>query len=119
MKSAKYYISTLFALALSIVPPMIAAISYFPFWMDKGDGAIISGFTVMLLLIAVIPLFKLIKRMLASPSILFIWLMIYLLFSAAKNIADEMTVIAFVGVVSNTVSTFIFKITERYGKRKV
>lgn len=119
MKSAKYYIATLFALVLSTLPPIIAALSYFPFWRESGEGAIISGFTLMLLLIAAIPLFKLIKRMLASPSILFIWLIIYLLFSAAKNIADEMTVISFVGVVSNTVSTFIFKIAERYGKRKV
>ncbi len=113
MRNIKYYLITSIALFLSIVPVIIATLSYFPIWRERGGAALLSGFTLLLLFICIIPLLKLVKKMLASPSILFVWLFIFLLFFCLRKIADEMTVIAFTGFVSNTVSAILFRIAKR------
>ena len=113
MKRPKYYFITGIAVLLSILPAAIATLSYFPIWRAKGGAAILSGFTVLLLLLCTAPLIKLIKKILASPSILFVWLAVFLLFFLLREIADEMTVISFVGFISNATAAVLFKIAER------
>ena len=114
MSKFKFYAVTVFALALSTLPAIFTTLAYFPLWRERGTGAFLSGFTLVLLLVAIAPIFKLVRRMLASPSILFVWLFLFLTFFLLKSIADEMTVIAFVGLISNTAAALLFKFAERY-----
>ena len=114
MSKFKFYAVTVFALALSTLPAIFTTLAYFPLWRERGTGAFLSGFTLVMLLVAIAPILKLVRRMLASPSILFVWLFLFLTFFLLKSIADEMTVITFVGLISNTAAALLFKFAERY-----
>ena len=112
-RSLKALSLRLFALLVCTVPPIIATLSYFPIWRARGEGAALSGFTVLLLLISAYPLVKAVKRLLSSPSVFTVWLLLFLTFLIIRSIAYEMTVISFVGFVSNLIGACIFKITQR------
>ena len=47
------------------------------------------------------------------------WLIAFILFLSLSRIADEMTVISFVGLISNLIGSLIFKLARRYGKEDV
>ena len=76
-------------------------------------GAVLSGFALILLLLSFVPLFKLVKKMLESPAAHTMWLICFILFFCLSKIADEMTVISFVGFVSNLIGAAIFKLADR------
>ncbi len=96
--------------AVSVIPTALAVISYFPMWVAEGGESILSGFTALLLILTAVPLFRLIRRLLHSPSAWMMWLVAFLLFFLLSRIADEMTVISFVGLVSNIVGALIYRI---------
>ena len=88
---------------------------YFPLWLDRGASKSISGVALLFLFVAAIPLFKLITSYLKSPSAPLVWFFIFIIFLMLSKIADEVTVIAFVGFVSNLVGALFFRIA---GKEK-
>ncbi len=100
-------------LIFSVAPPLSAILLYFPIWTDRGGGAVLSGFTLLLLLLAFTPLFKMAKSMLRSPSAYAMWFIVFLLFFMLSKIADEMTVISFVGFIGNLIGSFFFKAANR------
>jgi chromate transport protein ChrA len=101
------------ALAVSVLPAMITALLYFPFWAERGDEAVISGLAALLMLLAALPIYRLAKRLLASPSVWVMWLFVFILFYSTSKIADEMIVISFVGAVSNAIGAVMFRISRR------
>ena len=101
------------ALAISTLPPIIATLTYFPIWKHKGPAAALSGFTLVLLLISAIPLFKHVKRFFESASSVKIWLVLFIIFIILRNIADEMTTISLVGLISNCIGALLFKIASK------
>ena len=103
----------LFALLLSTVPVIAATLSYFPLWKRGGAVSMISGFTLLLLLLSIVPLIRLLKRIFASPTASTMWLIIFLIFLILKEIADEMVVIAFIGYISNLLASFIWRYVGR------
>ena len=106
----KRVIFNLIGLIISILPVTITTLSYFPFWRNAGGGAVVSGFTVLLLVLCSAPLFRLIKRILSSPSAEKIWLITFIVFFALSKIAEQMTVISLVGLISNLISSIFFKL---------
>lgn len=96
--------------AVSIIPTAVAVLSYFPLWISEGGESVLSGFCALLLILTAVPLYRLIKRLLRSPSAWVMWLVTFLAFFFLSRIADEMTVISFVGVVSNVIGALIFRI---------
>ena len=102
-------------LALCIIPPALAIFLYFPVWVAKGGEYILSGVAVLLMIVAFVPLFKLVKRLLRSPSGYAIWLAIFLLFFFVSRIAEEMIVISFVGFISNIAGAVLFRIARGGG----
>ena len=106
------------ALLISVLPPALAALSYFPLWSSVGADTALSGFTAFLLLLAAVPIFRLIRRMLATPSAWMMWLIIFLLFLALSRVADEMVVVSFVGFVSNGLGAVLFKLAGRGAKNE-
>lgn len=101
------------ALAISVLPAMITALAYFPFWAERGDDAVISGIASLLMLLAALPIYRLTKRLLASPSVWVMWLFVFILFYSTSKIADEMIVISLVGTLSNAIGAIMFRIARR------
>lgn len=101
------------ALLVSTVPALICTAAYFPVWSVRGEGAVLSGFGLILTLLAAIPVFRYVKAHIGSISAPFIWLIVFAVFFALGSIAHEVTVIAFVGFVSNLVGAIIFKLSRK------
>lgn len=99
-------------LALSTVPPIVAVLSYFPFWRAASDGSTVCGFTLLLILLAGRPLYKHLRAHFASPASYTLWFAVFIAFLALSRIADEVTVIAFVGFVSNLAAAVSFKMSK-------
>ena len=101
-------------LVLCVVPVAASVLFYFPLWCTKGGGAVVSGFTVLLLILCVIPLGKHLRQIFKSPSGYMLWLTLFIIFLLLSKIADEMTVISFVGFVGNAMGAIAFKLAEKY-----
>ena len=104
-------------LIFSIVPVLTAILLYFPIWNERGGGTVLSGFALLLLLLAFVPLFRMIKAALKSPSSYTMWFIVFIIFFMLSKIADEMTVISFVGFVGNFVGSLFFKAARRIERR--
>lgn len=98
-----------------IVPATLAIISYFPIWLGEGGGKVLSGFTVILCVVAHVPIIKGIKRLFDSPASYTVWLVIFIAFLILSNIAHEMTVISFVGFLGNLIGAVLFKLSGKIG----
>ena len=101
-------------LMLCVVPVATAVLLYFPLWCTMGGGAVVSGFSVLLIILCIIPLGKHIKEMLKSPSGYTLWLVLFVLFLLLSKIANEMAVISFVGFIGNVLGAIAFKLSEKY-----
>ena len=110
--SAKNLLLRTFALAVCTLPAAIATLCYFPIWKSRSSGSLLSGFTVLLLLVCAYPTVKAIKRLFRTPSVFTVWLLLFLGFSLVKSIAYEMTVISFVGMISNMIGALLFKLSR-------
>ena len=99
---------------ISILPPLVAILSYFPVWVAEGGETVLSGFTALLIILAAMPLYRLLRRALASPSVWCMWLVAFILFLLLSRIADEMTVISLVGLISNLMGALLFRLAKRY-----
>ena len=101
-------------LAVSIIPVTAAILSYFPVWARRGDSSILSGISLVLVAIALVPLYKHVRAALRSPSAPMMWFFSFLVFLLLSRIADEMTVISFVGFVTNVLGSLCFKRARMY-----
>ncbi len=98
---------------LCILPPAICTLTYFPLWKAVGYEQCIAGGGALLLVLCLIPLYKLITRGFAKFSAYVMWLLLFLLFLALSKIADQMIVISFVGFVGNLLGAICFNIAGR------
>lgn len=98
------------ALISCTVPVLCATLSYFPEWIEYGDGRAISGAFLLVLILAAHPLFKAFKMIFHSPASYVMWLVAFLLFFSLSKIAHEMTVISLVGFLSNLVGALLFRL---------
>ena len=100
-------------IAVCVIPPLCAILSYFPIWVKREGACMLSGFALLLVTLAFIPFYKQVIRILKSPSAYMMWLIVFILFLLLSRIADEMTVISFVGFISNLIGAVILKLAER------
>ncbi len=114
----KFALLRITGLSVCIFPAFIAVLSYFPIWMARNDTSIVSGFTLLLLGVSLIPLWKYISIVMRSPSAPLMWLIMFVIFFTLSKIAEEMTVISFVGFVSNLIGAAIFRFADRYKQKK-
>ena len=63
---------------------------------------------------AAVPAVRFFKKIIASPSATLIWFISFVLFFSLSRIAEDMTVISFVGFISNLVGAVFFKLADRY-----
>lgn len=98
---------------LCIVPPIVCTLSYFPLWRSAEKS--VSVAVLVLILIAALPLYKLVKEKLKSPASYTVWLLLFILFFTLSKIAAEMTVISFVGFIGNALGAVFFAGARRLG----
>ncbi len=113
MKSAGFNIFIrLVALAFSTMPPTAATLLYFPLWRSEGAATLLSGTVLLLLLISLMPIGRVLKRFLRSPAVHTVWFIAFIFFFALSRIADELTVISFVGFIGNIIGALLFKLAD-------
>lgn len=105
-------------LAISIIPVSIAIFSYFPIWAKRDDNSLLSGISLLLIAVALVPLYKHIRQTLRSPSAPLMWFFSFAIFLLLSRIAHEMTVISFVGFVTNLIGSLFFKAAKRCGEEE-
>ena len=76
----------------------------------------ISGGVALLIILAALPFYKFLQKRLESAASYIIWLIIFLFCFLMEKIIDQVTVISFVGLVSNLVGALLLKIGERFNK---
>ena len=117
-RSTKSLLLKAAGLIVSIAPVSIVVLNYFPLWKNRSPKALLSGFAVLLLLICFYPLVKAIKKYFHSPSVFTVWMFLFIAFILVESIAYEMTVISFVGMVSNLIGAVLFKLAKRRDKNE-
>ena len=116
MSDTKRKLFKLAGLIISTLPPLLAVLSYFPIWRERGAEAMLSGLSLCLIMMTAIPIFRAIKTAFKSPSAPIVWFMVFLLFFALSKIADDITVIAFVGFISNLIGALFFTVAKKEKK---
>ena len=106
-------------LAISIIPVTVSIFSYFPIWIAREDASILSGISLILMALAFVPMYKYFRSILRSPSAPVMWLISFILFLLLSRIAHEMTVISFVGLISNLIGSVFFRIAQKGGKAEM
>ena len=105
-------------LAICVLPVLSAIILYFPIWKERGAATALSGFALLLVLMALIPLFSTVKSLLRSPAAYTMWFIAFITFLLISKIADEMTVISFVGFISNLIGAFFLRAAKKPRKEE-
>lgn len=115
---AKSRVIKAIALAIDISAPLIATLTQFPVWIESSAEATVSGIVLLLAFFSCIPFLKYLKSYFKSPSIPVVWLILFVILTLLNNIIDQMVVVCFVGLISNSIGTLIYKIGDNVGKDK-
>ena len=103
--------------ALCVVPPALAILERFPLWAREGGAPLISGFSLLLLLVAAIPLRRglqrALRRFLESPSAFTIWGVLWLACEFFGRIAVSLADIALLATLSSLLGAFFFRLAGR------
>lgn len=111
-KTVRAVVLKAIGLALCVLPVTACIFLYFPVWQARGGEVLLSGVALLLLMLATLPLYKVIKAALRSPASYTVWLIAFILFLLLSRIADEMVVISFTGFVGNALGAVCFKLAE-------
>ena len=98
-------------LSFCTLPPIICTLSYFPLW-ESDSGKSLAGGVALLLAISALPLIKHLSRLLTSGASYVMWALIFLTFLSLSRIAEQMTVISFVGFISNLIGAVLIRIAR-------
>ena len=96
----------------AILPPAIAFVEKFPVLKEKNYDAVVSWFAVLMLFVCTVPFWRKLKEMLKSPDATFLWLAIFCVFAAVKNIVEGMIVVAFCGLCGNLFAKLMFMVSR-------
>ena len=99
-------------LIICVVPPAVCTLSYFPLWTAAGGGRVIAGGAALLLVMCAMPILKFFKKNFETFASYIMWLCAFLVFLLLSRIAEEMTVITFVGFVSNVIGAIFFALAK-------
>lgn len=115
-KWSKSALLTVLGMVLCTVPAMVGVLQYFPLWMDSKEKSI-CFFTVVLLLISCIPLWKYLREMLKSPSAWQLYLIIGGLFYVIDSIAGDVAKIFLFATPFSVVGAFLFRLAKKVKER--
>ena len=112
-KPLRYFVFRTLGIIFSVIPPMLCTLLYFPIYAEASAEKLLSLGTLTLLLIAFLPLTRIVAARLKSPSATLIWLAIFLLFYLLGRIAAEMTVVSFFGFIGNLIGSVFFALSKK------
>ena len=98
---------------LSVLPPALATLSYFPLWIKAGASQTVSGLCAFILVICSVPFVRIVMRHLRTPSLPIFWAVSYLLLKCLSSVIVELCVIAFVGACSNALGAVFFHLAKK------
>ena len=104
-----YYVG----IAVSVLAPLITALTQFPVWTDKVPKTQLGGMFVFTALISCIPFLKHIRMQLKTPSAVTVWAVIFLICWSMSKIVEQMYDIALVGLVANIVGAILCAVGNR------
>ncbi len=96
----------------SVLPPVIATLSYFPLWQTRDAETVISGISALLLIFSALPLVRILAAKMRTPSATMLWAILFVLFFSLCRIADEMCVISFAGMLGGAVGSIFFRLCK-------
>lgn len=99
-------------LTLCTVPAAIAVLEHFPIWIGEGIRPTLSAMSVIMLVLAAIPLKRAISKYLESPSAWSIWLAIWALSTLLTGIIYSIARIALVAFVGNALGAVCFRLAR-------
>lgn len=94
-------------LLLSVLPPAIATLEYFPLWLSEGKTAI-SAIALLLLLLSALPLLRILKKHLRTPSPPLLWFILWVLLRAFLPIAAAIERIALISFPTSLLGALFF-----------
>lgn len=95
-------------LSFCTLPPMLCTLSYFPLWEGDGEKCLAGG-ALLLLVMSSLPLIRHLRRLITSGASYILWAMTFVTFFSLSKIAEQMTVISFVGFISNVIGALIIR----------
>lgn len=121
MKRSKKPSFAKFALHLAglltcVVPAVICTLSYFPLWRATGAEYVLAGGTALLIVLAAFPFYKYVREALRSAASYVLWLIIFVFCFLLSRVVEQLTVISFVGFISNLVGAILLKLGEKCGE---
>ena len=96
----------------SVIPVAVSIFSYFPLWIAREDASVLSGISLLLTLLALVPLARYLRSILRTASAPLMWLAVFIAFMLLSRIANEVTVISFVGFIGNLIGALFFKLAR-------
>lgn len=112
---AKRLLFNTLGVCICVIPVAVTIFSYFPLWIGREDASILSGISLLLMGAALIPLFTYFRQILRSASAPVMWFILFVIFFLLSKISHEVTVISFVGFITNLIGTLLFNLAKRYG----
>ena len=100
-------------ISLCVLPPAISTLAFFPIWLADSRTAV-SALTVILLVLAALPVLRLIKTHLRSPSAWMIWLLLWGFLFAFRPIAPAIETIALISFPTSMLGALCFRIGDRF-----
>jgi hypothetical protein len=110
-------IFTVLGYLFCLVPPTLAILERFPLWAQEGKAPLLSGFSLLLLLVATIPLRRgivaLFARFLHSPSAFTVWGAIWLFCELFGRISVAVADIALLSTITSLIGAFFFHLGRK------
>lgn len=98
-----YYVG----IAVSVIAPLITALTQFPVWTEKVPKTQLGGMFIFTALLSCIPLLKHIRMQLKAPSAVTVWAIIFLICWSMNKIIEQLNIIALVGLISNVIGAIL------------
>ena len=98
-------------LLLCVLPPAVTALEYFPLWLGDGEKTV-SALALFLLLATAIPLWRHVKKLLASPSIWSVWLVLWLFFTLFSSLIEGLTAISLMGFLGGLPGALLLRVAR-------
>ena len=99
-------------LCLSVIPPAVTALCYFPLWFSSR-GSAFSVLSVLLLALCLLPFRRAIRDYMKSPSAWQMWFALWVGLTLFARICNGLRVVACVGSLSGLVGEVFFYLSRR------
>lgn len=104
-------------MVVSVLAPLITAMTQFPIWTEKVPKSQLGGMFIFTALLSCIPFLKHIRMQLKTPSAVSVWALLFLVCWAMNKIIDQLYVIALVGLMANILGAVLCAVGNRLRAR--